>query len=61
MQMLESSFNPQASTMLQNVEQEKEILFEKTNVALFSVILIDEEPSNFDEAWNHEVAKARGK
>jgi uncharacterized protein with HEPN domain len=38
-------------------------LFERQvlNVALFSGIVIDEEPSSFDEAWNHVDPKARGK
>jgi hypothetical protein len=61
MRLLESSFNPEASTMLQNIEQGKEILLEQANVALFSGIVIDEEPSSFNEAWNHVDPKARGK
>jgi adenylosuccinate synthase len=59
--LLESSFNPVASTMLQNIEQGRKILFEQAYIALFSGIMIDEEPSTFDEAWNHEDSKARGK
>jgi hypothetical protein len=47
--------------MLQNIEQEREILIEQTNVALFSRTVIDEESSTFDKAWNHEDPKARGK
>jgi hypothetical protein len=61
MRLLESSFNPDDSTMLHNTEQGKEILLEQANVALFSGIVIDEEPSSFDEAWNHQDPKARGK
>jgi hypothetical protein len=61
MQLLESSFNPEASTMLQNIEQRRDILFEQGNVAFFSGIVIDEEASTFDEAWNHDDTKARGK
>jgi hypothetical protein len=59
--LLESSFNPEASTMLQNIEQGREILLEQANVALFSGIVIDEKPSAFDEVWNHDDPKARGK
>jgi hypothetical protein len=59
--LLESSFNPEASTMLQNIEQRREILLKQANVALFRGIVIDEEPSSFDEAWNNEDPKARGK
>jgi hypothetical protein len=47
--------------MLQNIEQGREILLEQANVALFSWIVIDEEPWTFDEAWNHVDPKARGK
>jgi hypothetical protein len=54
-------FNPEASSTLQNLEQGSEILLEKANVAFFSGIVIDEGPSNFDEAWNHVDPKARGK
>jgi hypothetical protein len=61
MRLLESSFNPEASTMMQNIGQEREILLEQANVALFRGIVIDEEPSTFDEAWNHDDPKARGK
>jgi hypothetical protein len=47
--------------MLQNIEKVRDILLEQENVALFSGIVIDEEPSSFDEAWNHDDPKARGK
>jgi hypothetical protein len=62
MRLLERSFNPEASTMLQNIEQGREILLEQANVALgVSGIVIDEEPSSFDEALNHGDPKTRGK
>jgi hypothetical protein len=59
--LLESSFKPEASTMLHNIEQGREILIEQENVALFRGIVIDEDPSSFDEAWNHDDPKSRGK
>jgi ABC-type Fe3+/spermidine/putrescine transport system ATPase subunit len=37
------------------------ILLEQANVALFRNIVIDEELSTFDEAWNHEDLKVKGK
>jgi hypothetical protein len=40
--------------VLQKIEQGREILLEQTNV-------IDEKPSSFDEAWNHDDPKGRGK
>jgi hypothetical protein len=61
MRLLESSFNPEASTVLQDVEQVREILLEQANFALFSEIVIDVEPSSFDEGRNHDDPKARGK
>jgi hypothetical protein len=61
MRLLESSFNLEASTMLQNIDQGREILLEQVNFSLFHGILIDEEPSSFDEAWNYESQKAGGK
>jgi hypothetical protein len=39
----------------------REILLEQENVKFFSGIIIDENPSSFDEAWNHDDPKARGK
>jgi hypothetical protein len=41
MRLLESSFNPVASTMLQNIEQGREIILEQANFAVFSVVVID--------------------
>jgi hypothetical protein len=56
MRLLEST-----STMLQNIEQGREILLEQANVAFFCGIIIDEEPSSFDEVWNHDDPSSRGK
>jgi hypothetical protein len=36
MRLLESSFNPEASTMLQNIAQGREILLDQANIALLS-------------------------
>jgi hypothetical protein len=46
MRILENSFNPEASTMLQNIEQGMEILLEQAHIVLFSGIVIDEVLSN---------------
>jgi hypothetical protein len=61
MRLLESSFNPDAPTMLQNIEQGREIILEKTNFTLFNGIVSDKELSTFDQAWSHEDLKARRK
>jgi hypothetical protein len=34
--LLESSFNPEASTVLQNIEQGREIVLKQANIAFFS-------------------------
>jgi hypothetical protein len=60
MSPLEIRLIPEASTMLQNIEQGREILFEWANSKLFREIVIGKEPGTFDEAWNHDVQKARG-
>jgi hypothetical protein len=36
-------------------------LLGQANIALFRGIVIDEEPSTFDEAWNHDDPKVREK
>jgi hypothetical protein len=41
MRLLESSFNLEASTVLQNIEQGRKILLEQANFELFSGIVID--------------------
>jgi hypothetical protein len=43
--------------MLQNIEQGRKVLIEQADVVLFSGIVIDEGPSTFDEAWNHDDPK----
>jgi hypothetical protein len=61
MRLLESSFNPEASKVFQDIEQWREIQLEQANVALFTGIVIDKEPSIFDEAWNHDDPRSREK
>jgi hypothetical protein len=46
---------------LQSIDQGREILLEQATVALFRGIMINEESSTFDEAWDHEDPKARRK
>jgi hypothetical protein len=43
------------------IQSRNKILLEQANVALFSGIVIDEEPSRFNKTWNHDDSKARGK
>jgi hypothetical protein len=59
MRHLESSFNPDATQVVEQFEQGREILFDHANVALFSGRVINEEPTTFNQAWNHEDPKVR--
>ena len=51
MRLLESSFNPDATRIIEDIEQGRDILLDQVNIALFSGKII-EEPTSFDEAWN---------
>jgi hypothetical protein len=48
---LERSFNPEASKIIDDLEQGREILLDQVHLALFGVN-IEDEPRTFDEAWN---------
>ena len=51
MRMLESSFNPEASKIVEEFKQGRDILLDQVNIALLSANII-KEPTTFDEAWN---------
>jgi hypothetical protein len=62
MKILESSFNPEASKVLESIEQGREIFLDQVDVAMFgSASVFQEEPKTFDEAWNHEDLVMREK
>jgi hypothetical protein len=50
---LQSTYNPEASTLIKNIEQGREILLDQANIALFNISSSELEPATFDEAWNH--------
>ena len=56
---LESSFNPEASRIIENIEQGREILLDQVNFALFSASPSAVEPATFEEALNHPNPKNR--
>jgi hypothetical protein len=56
---LESSFNPDATQVFEALKQGRETLFDQANVALFSGRVINEEPTTFNQAWNHEDSNDR--
>jgi hypothetical protein len=59
MRRLESSFNPDAMQVVEQCEQGREILLDQANIALFTGSAINEEPSTFDQAWNHKDPKVK--
>jgi Reverse transcriptase (RNA-dependent DNA polymerase) len=56
---LESSFNPDATQVVEQFEQGREILFDQANVVLFSGRVINENPTTLNQAWNHQDPKVR--
>jgi hypothetical protein len=50
MRQLESSFNPDATESVERFEQRRELLLDQANVALFSGMVFNEEPTTFDQA-----------
>ena len=48
MRQLASSFNPDATKLVEQFDQGREILLDQANVALFSRIVINEEPTTFN-------------
>jgi hypothetical protein len=56
---LESSYNPEESTLIKNIEQGREILLDQASIALFNISPSELEPTTFDDAWNHSNIKDR--
>jgi hypothetical protein len=50
--LIRRSFNPNATQVVEQLEQGREILFEQACVALFSGSPNNEEPTTFNEVWN---------
>ena len=61
LRQLESSFNPDAAKLVEQIEQGKEIMLDQINLAFFSGIVFNEEPTTFEQAWNHQDPKIREK
>jgi hypothetical protein len=59
LRQLENSFNPDAAKLVGQIEQGREILLDQVNLALFSGMVINEEPTTFEQAWNHQDPKVR--
>ena len=62
MKILESSFNPEASKVVTDIEPGRETFLDQVNVAMLSSASgFQEEPKTFDEAWNHQDSAMREK
>ena len=61
LRQLESSFNPDAAKLVEQIEQGREIFLDQVNLALFSGMVINEEPTTFEQAWNHQDPKIKEK
>jgi Reverse transcriptase (RNA-dependent DNA polymerase) len=61
MRQLESSFSADATKLVEQFEQGREILLDQVNLALCSGMVINEEPATFDIAWNHKDPTIRDK
>jgi len=60
LRQLESSFNPEASKIIDNLEQGRDILLDSVNLA-FICGNVMKEPKSFDEAWNCSDPDQRAK
>jgi hypothetical protein len=60
LKQLESSFNPDATKIVKDIEQGRDIILDQANIALLGGI-IQVKPTTFDEAWNHSDPKDREK
>jgi len=59
---LESSFNPEASRIVERIEQGREILLNHANFAIFSGGVVEQvEPTTFNEVWDHNDPRTREK
>jgi len=60
--ILESSFNPEASKLINDIEQGRDIFLDQMNVSMLSLTSVfQEESKTFDEAWNHKDSVMREK
>jgi hypothetical protein len=53
MKCLESSLNPEASKIIERIDQGSETILDQANIALFSSG-IQVEPTTYYQAWDHQ-------
>jgi Reverse transcriptase (RNA-dependent DNA polymerase) len=56
---LESSYKSEASTLIKNIAQGREILLDQASIPLLNISPSELEPTTFDDAWNHPNSKDR--
>jgi hypothetical protein len=61
MHRLESSFNPEATKIVEDIKDGREVMLDQVNLVLLSETIIPEEPTTFDQAGNHKCSKGRAK
>jgi hypothetical protein len=62
LRQLENSFNPEASRIVERIEQGREILLDHANLAFLGGGVVEQkEPTTFDEAWNHNDPRTQEK
>jgi hypothetical protein len=61
LRQLERSFNPDASKIVERIEQGREILLDHANFAFFSGGVAEKEPTAFNLAWNHDDPRTQAK
>jgi hypothetical protein len=57
---LESSYNPDVTRIVNDIDQGRDIILNQANIGLFNGAT-KFEPKNFEQAWNHNDAKNREK
>jgi hypothetical protein len=60
MKKLESSYNPDITRIVDDVDQGRKIILNQPNIALFRGAT-QFKPKNFEQAWNHNDAKDQEK
>jgi hypothetical protein len=60
LKQLKSSYDPETTKIVHDIEQGRDIILDQANIALFSAAT-KFEPTNFEQAWNHNGTKNREK
>jgi hypothetical protein len=61
MRQTKSCFSSDATNLVKRLKLGREKIFDQASFALLSGMVINEEPTTFDQAWNHKYPKIREK